>query len=151
MEFCTLSPQERTPALLNRLTALWERSIRATHHFLAPEDIPLIVAQMPQILQEIPSLTVAWDAQDGPVGFLGVAGHTLELLYLSPDRLGQGLGSALFHHGMAQHYISQIPVHEDNIKALDFYLRRSYRVHHRTPTDRQGRPYPILHLTLSCY
>ena len=151
MEFRTISPQERTPAQIHRLTTLWEASVRATHHFLAPEDIPPIAAQMPQILREIPSLTVVWDAQKGPVGFLGVAGHTLELLYLSPDHLGQGLGSRLFRHAMAQHYIAQITVNEENTQALDFYLRRSYRVHHRTPTDNQGRPYPILHLTLSCY
>ena len=43
---------------------------------------------------------------------------------------------------MGQHYIAQITVNEQNQRALDFYLRRSYKVHHRTPTDQQGRPYP---------
>lgn len=52
---------------------------------------------------------------------------------------------------MADCYIAQITVNEQNQRALDFYLRRSYKVHHRTPTDQQGRPYPLLYLTLSCY
>ena len=86
-----------------------------------------------------------------PAGFLGVAGHTLEMLFLAPEHLGTGLGAQLFHRGMADCYIAQITVNEQNQRALDFYLRRSYKVHHRTPTDQQGRPYPLLYLTLSCY
>ena len=80
-----------------------------------------------------------------------MAGHTLEMLFLAPEHLGTGLGAQLFHQGMADCYIAQITVNEQNQRALDFYLRRSYKVHHRTPTDQQGRPYPLLYLTLSCY
>lgn len=81
----------------------------------------------------------------------GVAGHTLEMLFLAPEHLGTGLGAQLFRRGMADCYIAQITVNEQNQRALDFYLRRSYKVHHRTSTDQQGRPYPLLYLTLSCY
>ena len=99
----------------------------------------------------MPALTVALDEEGTPLGFLGVAGHSLEMLFLDPDHLGQGLGTQLFRRAMGQHYIAQITVNEQNQRARDFYLRRSYKVHHRTPTDQQGRPYPLLYLTLSCY
>ena len=52
---------------------------------------------------------------------------------------------------MAKHYLAQITVWEANTRALGFFLRRSYRVHHRTPADPQGHPFPTLYLTLSCY
>ena len=99
----------------------------------------------------MPYLTVAVTEAGAPAGFLGVAGHTLEMLFLAPEHLGTGLGAQLFRRGMADCYIAQITVNEQNQRALDFYLRRSYKVHHRTPTDQQGRPYPLLCLTLSCY
>ncbi len=76
--------------------------------------------------------------------------HTLEMLFLAPGTWAPGWGQ-LFHQGMADCYLAQITVNEQNQRALDFYLRRSYKVHHRTPTDQQGRPYPLLYLTLSCY
>lgn len=151
MEFRTFSPQERGPELIDQLTQVWAASVRATHDFLSPKDLDAIAAQVPQALREVPSLTVAWDDQTGPVGFLGVAGHTLEMFFLAPDQMGTGLADRLFRHAMAQHFIAQITVNEQNHRALNFYLRRSYRVHHRTATDGMGLPYPILTLTLSCY
>lgn len=151
MEFRTFTPQERSPELIDRLTQVWAASVRATHDFLVPEDFEAIAAQVPQALRAVPSLTAAWDDQAGPVGFLGVAGHTLEMFFLAPDQIGTGLADHLFRHAMAQHYIAQITVNEQNHRALNFYLRRSYRVHHRTATDGMGMPYPILTLTLSCY
>ena len=151
MTLIDLSPQERTPALLQQLQTVWEASVRATHHFLTEEAIREIAQEIPQALRDVPSLTVALDDHNQPVGFMGIAGHSLEMLFLAPEHQGKGLGAQLFRHGMAAHYIAQITVNEQNERALAFYLRRSYKVHHRTPTDDQGRPYPILHLTLSCY
>lgn len=151
MTLIDLTPQDRTEVLIGQLQALWEASVRATHHFLTEEAIQDIAQEIPQALQNVPHLTVALDDQNQPVGFLGIAGHSLEMLFLSPKHQGKGLGTQLFRHGMAQHYIAQITVNEQNERALAFYLKRSYKVHHRTPTDDHGRPYPILHLTLSCY
>lgn len=96
-------------------------------------------------------LTVALDDTGAPVGVLGVSGHSLELFFLPPNQQGKGLGSRLFQHAMAKHYLAQITVWEANTRALGFFLRRSYRVHHRTPADPQGHPFPTLYLTLSCY
>ena len=141
MTFLTLPPQDRSPQWIAQLTAVWEASVRATHHFLDEAAIQAIAPEVPQALRQVPYLA----------GFLGVAGHTLEMLFLAPEHLGTGLGAQLFRRGMADCYIAQITVNEQNQRALDFYLRRSYKVHHRTSTDQQGRPYPLLYLTLSCY
>ena len=85
------------------------------------------------------------------MGVLGVSGHSLELFFLPPDQQGTGLGSRLFQHAMAKHYLAQITVWEANTRALGFFLRRSYRIHHRTPADPQGYPFPTLDRTLTCY
>ena len=106
---------------------------------------------MVQVLRTVAHLTVALDDTGAPVGVLGVSGHSLELFFLPPTQQGKGLGSRLFQHAMAKHYLDQITVWEANTRALGFFLRRSYRVHHRTPADPQGHPFPTLYLTLSCY
>ena len=106
---------------------------------------------MVQVLLTVAHLTVALDDTGAPVGVLGVSGHSLELFFLPPDQQGTGLGSRLFQHAMAKHYLAQITVWEANTRALGFFLRRSYRIHHRTPADPQGYPFPTLYLTLSCY
>lgn len=151
MTFLSLPPQAREDGLIDQLTALWEASVRATHHFLDEATIQDIAQEVPQALRQVPSLTVALEEDGTPAGFAGVAGHSLEMLFLAPDHLGTGLGRQLFREVMARHYIAQVTVNEQNQRALAFYLRRSYKVHHRTPTDQQGRPYPLLFLTLSCY
>ena len=38
-------PSERNNSLLNRLTELWEASVRATHHFLREEDIENLIVR----------------------------------------------------------------------------------------------------------
>ena len=110
-----------------------------------------LAAGVVQVLRTVAHLTVALDDTGAPVGVLGVSGHSLELFFLPPDQQGKGLGSRLFQHAMAKHYLAQITVWEANTRALGFFLRRSYRVHHRTPADPQGHPFPTLYLTLSCY
>ena len=151
MTFLTLPPQDRSPQWIAQLTAVWEASVRATHHFLDEAAIQAIAPVGPQARGPGPYLTVGVWVAGAPAGFVGGAGHTLEMLFLAPEHLGTGLGAQLFHRGMADCYIAQITVNEQNQRALDFYLRRSYKVHHRTSTDQQGRPYPLLYLTLSCY
>ena len=151
MTFLTLPPQDRSPQWIAQLTAVWEASVRATHHFLDEATIQAIAPEVPRALRQVPSPPGAVPVAGPPAGFGGGAAHTLEMLFLAPEHLGTGLGAQLFRRGMADCYIAQITVNEQNQRALDFYLRRSYKVHHRTSTDQQGRPYPLLYLTLSCY
>lgn len=39
--------KERTPRLIEALTAVWEHSVRATHHFLSEPEILRIRAYVP--------------------------------------------------------------------------------------------------------
>ena len=140
----------RTPECLAELLAVWERSVRATHTFLSESEILRIRGYVPQALAAVPQLAVL--AEDGRLlGFLGAGEGRLEMLFLAPSERGQGTGRQLLQYGVQTYGIRTVTVNEQNQRALDFYRRRSYKVHHRTPTDQQGRPYPLLYLTLSCY
>ncbi|MCH4248617.1 MAG: hypothetical protein LKF82_12455 [Acinetobacter populi] len=65
-----------------RLVEIWERSVRATHHFLQEQDIDQL---RPLILQQyLPHLQVySIILHDKICGFIGVDQQKLEMLYQS--------------------------------------------------------------------
>ena len=119
--------QERTGTLLNALLETWEASVRATHLFLSNEEISHIKTYVPQALAAVPHLVVAERTPGVPVGFLGVAGDRLEMLFLAPSERGQGTGRQLLQYGVQQ---------------LGFVT------YQRTDQDEQGDPYPLLYMRL---
>jgi putative acetyltransferase len=83
----------------DHLLGVWERSVRATHHFLEESDV---AALRPLVVQELASDAVDWwvliSASDTPIGFLGLTTGTIEALFIDPDHHGQGGGRLLVAH-----------------------------------------------------
>ena len=129
------------------LLAMWERSVRATHTFLTEADITFYRPLTEEILiDEALDLWVLTDG-DTPVGFLGLAGHSIEALFLEPARRRQGIGRRLVEH--AQKITGgalTVDVNEQNDEARRFYDALGFAVVARTSHDSTGRPYPIVHL-----
>jgi putative acetyltransferase len=131
-----------------RLLDVWERSVRATHHFLQESDI---VALRPLVAAELASEALAWwalvSAADVPIGFLGFANDTIEGLFIDPDHRGLGGGKLLVAHaqGLSAGALD-VDVNEQNDAALRFYEALGFSVISRSPTDAGGRPFPILHM-----
>lgn len=137
----------RTNALLEQLTALWKRSVLATHHFLTESDLSELAAYVPEALAHVPQLAVLWE-NAAPIGFLGMDDRRLKMLFLSPDAMGRGLGGAFLRWGIGRFNIQTVCVNEQNPAALGFYEHLGFRPYKRTPLDEQGRPYPLLYLRL---
>jgi putative acetyltransferase len=130
-----------------RLLDLWERSVRATHDFLAEDDVETL---KPLVAAELASDAFAWSVLevDGPpIGFLGFANDSIEALFIDPERRGQGAGSVLVEHAqrLARGTLG-VDVNEQNDAARRFYERCGFAVVGRSPTDSDGRPFPILHM-----
>ena len=139
---------DRTPRLMDQLLEVWERSVRATHLFLSAGEIAEIKTYVPQALREVPHLIVAWEAEGIPVGFMGVDGQKLEMLFLAPEERGKGLGRELVQYGVERFDIREVAVNEQNPQARGFYERMGFCVCQRSELDEQGRPYPILKMRL---
>ena len=130
------------------LLALWERSVRATHHFLEDSDI---VALRPLVAEELESNAVDWwvleSATEAPIGFLGFTSDTIEALFIDPDHHGQGGGRFLVAHAQDLGAGAlTVDVNEQNEAALRFYEALGFSVAGWSPTDAAGRPFPILHM-----
>ncbi|KUM55036.1 acetyltransferase [Rheinheimera sp. EpRS3] len=130
------------------LIEIWETSVRATHDFLSEEYLqqlkPLILEQYFDAV----NLTCAKTSTGEIVGFCGVHDGNIEMLFIAPEMRGQGIGALLAAHAITVQGATKVDVNEQNLKALGFYQRMGFAVTGRSPTDGQGKPYPLLHMTL---
>lgn len=139
----------RTPDLLNRLLEVWESSVRATHLFLSNDEIKCIKKYVPQALNEITHLIIAKNEAGSPVAFMGIENGTLEILFISSEERGRGLGKRLIQYGIKRYAVERLAVNEQNSQAKGFYEHMGFRVYKRTDQDEQGKPYPLLYMSLS--
>ena len=140
--------KERTPRLVEALTAVWEHSVRATHHFLSESEILRIRAYVPQAVGGVAQLVAAENQAGEPVGFMGVENGRLEMLFLAPEARGCGLGGRLLRCGIEQYGVREVTVNEQNPQAVDFYAHFGFRTYRRTARDEEGGPYPLLYMRL---
>lgn len=138
--------KERTPLLLEKLLCVWENSVRATHLFLSDNEINNIKPYVPQALNSVPVLVIAENEKGEPVGFMGISGQMLEMLFIANENRGQGIGKQLLQYGVKNYAVSELTVNEQNPLAKGFYEHMGFTVYKRTELDEQGNPYPLLYM-----
>lgn len=134
--------------LINRLLNVWESSVKATHLFLLADEIENIKQYIPQALTDVPILVIAEDKNGNPVGFMGIAGQMLEMLFVSNENRGQGIGKQLLQYGIENYSVNELAVNEQNPQAKGFYEHMGFQVYKRTDHDEQGKQYPLLYMKL---
>ena len=131
-----------------RLLEIWEGSVRATHGFLAEKDLqelkPLILEQYFDAVD----LRCAKNSKGEILGFCGVHDGNIEMLFISPDARGKGVGSLLADYAVKFQGATKVDVNEQNEQALGFYQHIGFSVTSRSLVDGQGKPYLLLHMTL---
>ncbi|HET7599628.1 MAG TPA: acetyltransferase [Gemmatimonadales bacterium] len=148
-----MDPRIRPPRASEHaaLVALWERSVRATHDFLAEGDIAFFRPLVDEVLAgDSLELWVLADDADAPIGFMGLAGDAVAALFLDPAQLRRGGGRRLVEHAQALRggkAALTVDVNEQNEAARRFYEALGFVVVGRSAVDETGRPYPILHLS----
>lgn len=140
--------KDRTILLTEQLLNVWESSVKATHLFLSESEIENIKKYVPQALKEIPFLIIAENENQIPIGFMGIVEQHLEMLFISPEERGKGLGKELLKYGIKKYSINDLAVNEQNPLAKGFYEHMGFEVYKRTACDEQGNPYPLLYMRL---
>lgn len=138
---------DRTDTLIETLTALWDSSVRATHHFLTEDDIQKLIPFVKTGLSDITTLVVVND-NHVPVAFMGIDRNKIGMLFVSPDYFGKGIGRELAELGMARYGVRYVDVNEQNPQAAGFYRHLGFEIFERTELDEQGNPFPILKMKL---
>jgi putative acetyltransferase len=131
---------------LEVLLRIWQASVRATHNFVSEDDIRFF---KPLVRDALPVLELCCVRHENTaVGFVGVEHGKVEMLFVHPDWMGQGVGRALLEYAVQNMDATQLDVNEQNPKALSFYQRMGFVIIGRSELDGTGKPYPILHMAL---
>ncbi|MDE9516624.1 GNAT family N-acetyltransferase [Xenorhabdus bovienii] len=131
------------------LIQIWEASVRATHDFL-PETI--IEELRPLILNDyLPNLIIYKAVNDQHIieGFVAVDQQRVEMLFISPQARGKGIGKMLLAFAMTELQINELDVNEQNEQGVGFYKHMVFQVFARSEVDGQGNPFPLLHMKLA--
>ena len=140
--------QERTSQLIANLLRVWEDSVRATHHFLSDAEVLQIKEYVPQAFMSVEHLIIAENESGKLLGFMGTENKRLEMLFLSPDERGKGIGRQLLQYGIRNYGIQEVTVNEQNPQAVGFYEHFGFETYKRTACDEDGNPYPLLYMKL---
>lgn len=138
--------KDRPAGLVDELVEIWQGSVEATHLFLGSHEIGKIRKYVPEALKAVPVLVIAFDEEGRPLGFMGIAGKKLEMLFIAAHERGRGIGKALLQYGMDVYSVNDLAVNEQNPKARGFYEKMGFHVYRRTERDEQGGPYPLLYM-----
>jgi putative acetyltransferase len=134
--------------LIEQLLVVWESSVKETYLFLSENEIESIKKYVPQALKEIPHLIIVENKNQVPVGFMGIENEHLEMLFVSNEERGKGLGKELLNYGIEQYSVNDLAVNEQNPLAKSFYEHMGFEVYKRANRDEQGNPYPLLYMKL---
>lgn len=147
VRLCSHSFSERTDDLVNVLVGLWDKSVRASHHFLAEVDIRHLTPFVGEAIRGVETLLVMYQG-NRPLAFMGVENRKIEMLFVAPDCFGNGFGKQLVRIAIEQYGVCYVDVNEQNPQAEGFYRHLGFRTFERTETDGQGNPFPILRMKL---
>ncbi|HBX6010944.1 TPA: acetyltransferase [Klebsiella pneumoniae] len=129
----------------DKLTAIWCRSVDATHDFLTKAYRKELEEMVRAFLPEAP-LWVAVNTEDQPIAFMLLTGDHMDALFVDPDVRGCGVGKLLIEHALSLKPKLTTNVNEQNEQAVGFYQKMGFRVTGRSETDDLGQPYPLLNL-----
>ena len=129
-----------------RLMDIWEDSVLNTHDFLKMEDF-LFYKKI--LSTYFPHVDLFGYERDGAlIGFMGVAGDNLEMLFIENKHLGIGVGKELVLYAIENLHIWKVDVNEQNSQAIGFYKYLGFNVYRKSEIDTEGKEYPILHMKL---
>lgn len=143
-----IKKEERNENLIQELLKVWENSVRATHKFLSNEEILEIKKYVPEALASISHLIIDNDENGNPVAFRGIEENKLEMLFITSDYRGKGIGKKMLSYGIENYGVTNLAVNENNPQAKGFYEHMGFKVYQRNELDDQGNPYPVLYMKL---
>lgn len=128
-----------------QILTIWEKSVLATHDFLTSTDFE----EIKEFVSEInfnDFQVVCLIKENLVLGFIGVVDKKVEMLFIDPEYMGQGLGRKLLTFAIDKLHANKLDVNEQNTKALKFYKKFGFEIYERTEKDDQDRNYPLLRM-----
>ena len=141
-----LAIRNANPADHDALVDIWLRSVRSTHTFLTETDIQSLIPVVRETALRDLELWILHTAESESIGFIGLAGPTVEALFIAPEWMRRGGGRMLLDHARRLKGTLDVEVNEQNRQATQFYLNHGFAVVGRSELDREGKPFPLLRM-----
>ena len=125
---------------------LWENSVKASHHFLKPEEIDFYKPFVLKYALPTCNLYGIFTNKHELGAFIGLSVDKIEMLFVHPDHFKKGYGRCLINFAEKTKKIKKVDVNEENTQALNFYLHLGFKVINRSELDGNGKPHPLLFL-----
>lgn len=132
---------------IDEILYVWKTSVEETHDFLSEKDIENLVPQVIEGVKGIEEL-YAVKKDNHIVAFMGLQDSKIEMLFVSSDMRGKGVGKDLILYAIQERKAYLVDVNEQNIQGIGFYKHFDFKQIDRSETDEAGNPFPILHLSL---
>lgn len=133
---------------MNNILDVWESSVRATHTFLSESDIISIKPHVIEGANYVSKLLCVRNEEGTIKAFMGVHDSKIEMLFVSNDSRGKGIGKKLIEYAINNLDIKYVDVNEQNIQGVGFYEHMGFDTFKKSELDEQGNPFPILHMKL---
>ncbi|RDY26569.1 GNAT family N-acetyltransferase [Romboutsia weinsteinii] len=133
---------------MNNILDVWESSVRATHTFLSESDVKSIKPQVIEGANYVSNFLCVRNEEGTIKAFMGVHDSKIEMLFVSNDSRGKGIGKKLIDYAINNLDIKYVDVNEQNIQGVGFYEHMGFATFKRSELDDQGNPFPILHMKL---
>lgn len=133
-----------TPKDFDEIIIVWEESVKATHHFLMPEEIDFYKPYVLKYALPDNQLFGIKNQQNELMAFMGLSADKIEMLFVHPKHFKQGFGKKLINFAKNEFNIKKVDVNEDNPQALAFYKKQGFHIVGRSELDGNGKPHPIL-------
>ena len=129
------------------MTEVWHGAVKATHAFLGESEIEGYRARLStEFFPATGEIWVATDDNGVVIGFIGMDGDEVGMLFVEADRHGQGVGTALIDLVAEGRPFLEVEVNEQASQALRFYEGLGFEQVGRSPVDSDGNPYPLLRM-----
>ena len=93
-----------------KLIEIWEASVRATHDFLTEDDLQELKPLILERYFDAVDLRCAKSSLGEIQGFCGVHDGNIEMLFISPDMRGKGVGTLLATHAINEQGATKVDV-----------------------------------------
>ena len=133
---------------MDNILDVWESSVRATHTFLNEKDIISIKPQVKEGILYVSKFLCVRDDEGIIQAFMGVHDRKVEMLFVSDDCRGKGIGKRLVEYAKNSLNIKYVDVNEQNLQGVGFYKHMGFDIFKRSELDEQGNPFPILHMKM---
>ena len=128
-----------------KIIDVWEQSVKATPPFADEKDLQEMKSLLASILPQL-KIYAYHNNAGNIIGFVAVAGHKMEMLFVLPGYFRQQVGTELTRFCIHSLHVDEVTVSEKNYPALSFYKKMGYRLVQPDEVDNVDKANHVVHL-----